>query len=76
MGADLYDAYNQDNFHIDNLDAAPLALDAVVINSKNANDSFRLSFFAFSGIRLYRKQRIKYNHQIVIVLTKLSSGLW
>lgn len=42
MGADLYDAYNQDNFHIDNLDAAPLALDAVVINSKNANDEGKM----------------------------------
>ena len=42
MGADLYDAFNQDNFHIDNLDAAPLALDAVVINSKNANDEGKM----------------------------------
>ena len=43
MGADLYKPYNQDNFHIDNLDAAPLALDAVVINNKNANNQTKMN---------------------------------
>ena len=43
MGAESFEPYNQDNFHIDNLDAAPLALDAVVINSKNANNETKMN---------------------------------
>ena len=43
MGAGIYNPYDESNFHIDDLDAAPLALDAVVINSKNANNEAKLN---------------------------------
>ena len=37
MGAEIYDPYTPDEFHIDTMDAKPLALDAIVINNKNNN---------------------------------------
>ena len=43
MGADLYDPYSPDEFHIDNLDAKPLALDALVINNKNDKNPDKLN---------------------------------
>ena len=42
MGAEVNNPYSPDNFHIDNLDAKPLTLDALVINSKNNNNPQKL----------------------------------
>lgn len=42
MGAEIYDPYTPNKFHIDTMDAKPLALDALVINNKNDNDPKRL----------------------------------
>ena len=43
MGAELYDPYGPENFHIEELDAKPLALDALVINNKNSNNPQKLN---------------------------------
>ena len=43
MGAELYDPYYPDNFHIENFDAKPLSLDALVINNKNDKNPQKLN---------------------------------
>ena len=42
MGAEVNEPYEPDNFHIDHLDAKPLTLDALVINSKNDDNQQKL----------------------------------